>query len=145
MVHLQRSLMSPIPLSMSPTCSLAAVMLMVTKSYEVANDSNSISIKTTQTIYHPCQYKLITFVKEQPSCSTFQEGTYSAVNNLISHERVVKKPTPLTNITSAVRVTYEVHNSHGEFEQIQSSLSLASASLFFPTTFVFWVQRGLQH
>ena len=49
--------------------------------------------------------KLTIFIKELPSYFDVQPGICSAISNLIFLDKVTKKGTLLTNITSAVRVT----------------------------------------
>ena len=97
-----------IPLSVSPTCSRAAVVLTSTSSIPSWSLTflNSMSIIIVRTLKPLRAYKLVICFRDLRSCIAFQLGTCSQVYILIPLERETKNAIPFTNITSAVRVTY---------------------------------------
>ena len=104
-MHLVLSLISLISRSISPTCSLAAVVFVSSRPTRSSTLSNSLSIRANRTINPPFAYNLTIFLRDLASCPAFLLGMYSAVTNFIFLERVTKSGSPHTNMTSAVRVT----------------------------------------
>merc|ERR1712086_1128761 len=99
------SLTTRIRRSMSPTCSLAAVVLISTRGTKSLTGSNSLSIMHKRTTNPPRAYKNSTFLRELASCLTVRLGRNSTVVNFIFLEYVTKNGPPATNITSPPIVT----------------------------------------
>ena len=102
---LQRSLMTRIERSTSPTCSLAAVVLTGTSVDRSSRGLNSMSIRHIFTRNPPLRYSLATASKLAWSCLAIRLGRNSTVISLMPLDRVTKNGKPFTNITSAVRTT----------------------------------------
>ena len=105
-VPLALSLIVLIFRSISPTCSLAAVVFSVMFGSSSLSASNSMSIIPVCTMNPPLEYILITRSTLLASCLAVLDGKYSIVIKLIPREEVTKNGKPLTNITSATIVTY---------------------------------------
>ena len=105
-VHRARSLITRIFRSISPTCSLAAVVLRVTFGIRVLRHSNSWSIREVCTMKPAVPYIVMTLFSVLTSRLAVRDGKYSMVTKLIPLEEVTKNGKPLTNITSATNVTY---------------------------------------
>ena len=75
------SLTTQILLSILPTCSLAAVVLISRKGHNFLTGSNSLSINANHTINPPFVYKYRTSLSELANCFAVRVGINSIVVN----------------------------------------------------------------
>ena len=84
--------------SISPTCSLAAVVLTSKNGIISFILLNYLSISSRFTTTPPLSYTMITFWRDLVSIHALRFGTNSTIPNLIFLEKVTKNGIPLRNI-----------------------------------------------
>ena len=92
-------------LSISATCSCAAVVLTSSRTTLSPIFSNYISIITRRVTNPPLAYYFTFFIRYLANFSAIQLCTYSQVINMIFNEKVTRNGIPFTNMTSDVEVT----------------------------------------
>jgi hypothetical protein len=105
-ILLALSLITCIFLSISPTCSLVALVFIVIFGKTSLNFSNSMSIKATCIINPAPPYTLVTHSRVSAKHLAVRKGKNSIVNKLIPLKEVTKNGKLFMNNTSATNVTY---------------------------------------
>ena len=102
--HSVLSFIRLICLSISETCSCAAVVLTSIIPNLYLTFLNYIYIRTRRVTKPSLAYNFMIFVRNLVNCPDVQVGTYSQGINMIFHDKVTRNGIPLTNMISNVKV-----------------------------------------